>query len=221
MRRRRRVLVLAVAVAVAVAVAGSIVDPASAAAPPTITSAQVRAAKVGWSRFVADNFATPDAVQEPCPLVAADGAVARVQALGLVPSALPFGVALYRDATGAGIIGIVCGNDLTDPQNPPESTSFAVEATLLDGQAVFPQHVLRAAGQGTGITASPELGGEIIARCRTDQFVCVASWHRNGLVVTVKLDGPRTDQSEAQVRQLLIAVAPAVVSNLAAVPSPP
>jgi hypothetical protein len=217
MRRHRRGIVLTLAVAVAVTVA----DGASAAAPPTVTSAQVRAAKVGWSRFVADNFATPDAVQDPCPLLAPDVAVTRVQALGLVPSALPYGVALYRDATGAGIIGIVCGNDLTDAQNPPESTSFAVEATLLDGRAVFPQHVLRAAGQGTGIFASPELGGEVITRCRTDPFLCLASWHRNGLVVTVKLDGPRTEQSEAQALQLLVAVAPTVVANLAAVPPPP
>ena len=55
----------------------------------------------------------------------------------------------------------------------------------------------------------------MFARCR-DQF-CVAGWHSDGLIVAVKLDGPRTPESEAQVRQLLVTVAPQVVANLAAV----
>ncbi len=170
---------------------------------------------------MADNFATPNAVTDPCPLLVSDAATSGVQALGLVPSALPFGVALYRDQTGAGIIGIRCGVDLAAAANPAGSTGFAVEATLLDGQAVFPQYVVRVAGQNTPITPSPELGGETITRCRFQPTVCVASWHNRGLVVTVRLDGPRTDASETQTRQLLATVAPLVVTNLAAVRPPP
>ena len=76
----------------------------------------------------------------------------------------------------------------------------------------------RVAGRDTGIErAAPELGGEMFGRCRNDQQFCVAGWHSDGLIVTVKLDGPRTADSEAQVRQLLVTVAPQVVANLATV----
>jgi hypothetical protein len=59
----------------------------------------------------------------------------------------------------------------------------------------------------------------MFGRCRSDQQFCVAGWHSDGLIVTVKLDGPRTADSEAQVRQLLVTVAPQVVANLATVAS--
>ncbi|MGH9136113.1 MAG: hypothetical protein ACRD0G_03580 [Acidimicrobiales bacterium] len=207
---------LAAVVGLAAGLPSSAVTPPSTAVPAGIPDDDIWAAKVAWSRFVADNFATPDAIHDPCPLLAADAATAHVQALGLVPSALPYGVELYRDATGTGIIGIRCGVDLAEPADPAESTGFAVEVTLLDGQAVFPQYVVRVAGQNTPITPSPELSGDVSGRCRFEPTVCVASWHGDGLVVTVRLDGPRTDESEAQTFQALGAITPEVVANLAA-----
>jgi hypothetical protein len=194
---------------------------APTSAPAPISADAIRAAKIGWTRFVADNFATPNAIADPCPLLTPEAATTRVQALGLVPSALPYGVQLFRDQTGAGIIGIVCGVDLAAAANPAGSTGFAVEVTLLDGQAVFPQYVVRVAGQNTPITPSPELGGDVITRCLVEPTVCVASWHNRGLVVNVRLDGPRTDASEAQTRQLLLTITPEVVANLSAVTPPP
>jgi hypothetical protein len=186
--------------------------------PAAITAAEIRAAKVGWSRFVADNFATPNAILDPCPLMTVDSANAGVAAIGLVPTDLPYGVSLYRDLVGTGIIGITCGADLSEAATPAGATMFAVEVTILDGQAVFPQYVERVAGRNTPIErAAPELGGEMFARCRNDPQFCVAGWHSDGLIVTVKLDGPRTPDSEAHVRRLLVAVAPQVVANLASV----
>lgn len=207
---------LVAAIALAGGSQSAAAPPPSTAVPPGIADDDIRAAKVTWSRFVADNFATPDAIHDPCPLLPTDAATAHVQALGLVPSALPYGVELYRDATGAGIIGIRCGVDLAESADPAESTGFAVEVTLLDGQAVFPQYVVRVAGRNTPITPSPELGGDVSGRCRFEPTVCVASWHGDGMVVTVRLDGPRTDESEAQTFQALGAIAPEVVANLAA-----
>jgi hypothetical protein len=181
-----------------------------------VSEAAIRAAKVGWSRFVADNFATPNAILDPCPLMTVDDANSGVAGLGLTPTDLPYGVLLYRDTVGTGIIGITCGADLSEGASPVGATLFAVEVTILDGQAVFPQYVERVAGLNTPIErAAPELGGEMFARCR-DQF-CVAGWHSDGLIVAVKLDGPRIPESEAQVRQLLVVVAPQVVANLATV----
>ena len=194
--------------------------PSTPAPPSPVTAEAVRAAKVGWSRFVADNFAVPTAVPDPCPLLSAETAAAQVQALGLVPSILPYSASLYRDATGAGIIGIACGVDLATAADPAGSTGLVVEVTLLDGQAVFPQYVVRVVGQNTPIEQSVELGGDLIGRCRNEVPVCVASWHRAGLIVTVRLGGARTDQSEAQVRQTLVVVVPQVLVNLAAVAPP-
>jgi hypothetical protein len=189
--------------------------------PPRIASGAIRAAKVGWSRFVADNFAVPTSVPDPCPLLAADVATGSVAAVGLIPSDLPFTVELYTDWTGGAITGIVCGVDLDRAASPAGATGYAVEATLLDGQVTFPQYVASVQGNNTPIVQSAELGGETVARCRSDPSLCLASWHGNGLVVTVVLEGPRTDESESQVAQLLASVVRRVVANLAAVPVAP
>jgi hypothetical protein len=196
--------------------------PTTTAAPttttsPAPTSAELLAAKVGWSQFVAANFATPNAVLDPCPLAPVETMAAVVSAHGLVPSARPYGVALYRDNVGAGIIGIVCGVDLAASADPAGSTGFAVEVTLLDGQAVFPQYVARVESPDTPIVRSAALGGETAARCRNEPNVCVASWHRDGVVVSVRLDGPRTDASLDQTHRVLLAVVPTVLANLGTV----
>ena len=205
--------------------------PSTSSAPTTITPTTVpepiagtaiRDAKVGVSRFVADNFATPNAILDPCPLLTVDAANAAVAGLGLIPTDVPYGVSLYRDTVGVGIIGITCGADLSAAATPAGATLFAVEVTILDGQAVFPQYVERLGGRNTPIErAAPELGGEMFARCRTEPQVCVAGWHSDGFIVTVKLDGPRTADSETQVRQLLAPIAQQVVVNLASVPPGP
>jgi hypothetical protein len=190
--------------------------------PEPIAAIAIRDAKVGVSRFVADNFATPNAILDPCPLLTVDAANAAVAGLGLIPTDLPFGVSLYRDTVGVGIIGITCGADLSAAATPAGATLFAVEVTILDGQAVFPQYVERLGGRNTPIErAAPELGGEMFARCRNDPQFCVAGWHSDGFIVTVKLDGPRTADSETQVRQLLVPIAQQVVANLASVPPGP
>jgi hypothetical protein len=188
--------------------------PPTTAVPVVIPEEAIRAAKVAWSRFVADNFATPLSIPEPCPLLTAQAATAHVTAAGLVPSVLPYGPSLYRDATGAGIVGIACGVDLARTADPLDSTGLVVEATLLDGQAEFPQYVVRVAGPDTPIVPSSQLGGETAGRCRTQPTVCVASWHGDGLVITVRLDGPRTDASLDQTYRVLLTVVPDVVANL-------
>lgn len=213
------------------AVASFFATPAVASVPPSTTvpappspsgptSEQLRAAKAGWSWFVASNYATPTAVLDPCPLVAVEPVAAAVSEQGLIPSALPYGVELYRDNVGTGVVGIVCGVDLGAAAEPPGSTGLAVEVTLLDGQAVFPQYVSRVLGSDTPIVRSTELGGETAARCRNEPTVCIAVWHRDGMVVTVRLDGPRTDASLDQTHRLLLALVPGVVSSLGTVPAP-
>lgn len=215
---------MAAVVLATLAIGGAATGGVSGAAAPTTTvpapvaEDAIRDAKVGWSRFVSENFATPNAILDPCPLLTVDIANAHVTNLGLVPSDLPYAVSLYRDVVGAGIIGITCGADLSKAASPAGATLFAVEVTVLDGQAVLPQYVERVGGQNTPIEhAVPELGGEMFSRCRNDPQFCVAGWHSDGLIVTVKLDGPRNADSEAHVRHLLVPVAQQVVSNLALV----
>jgi len=189
--------------------------------PPAfvIDATTIRAAKVGWARFVADNFATPTAVPDPCPLLVAESMTGSIAAVGLVATDLPFGVALYDDNVGAGIAGVRCGVDLAKTPTPSGATSYAVEVAVLDGQATFPQYVARVIGNNTPIVQTPELSGETSGRCRNEPRVCVASWHAAGLVVSVRLDGPRTDESPAQTMSVLAAVVPQVIANLGQTPS--
>lgn len=213
----------AIAVAALLVGGGSVSASVAASTPPAgpaIGAEQILDAKIGWSRFVAANFATPTSIPSPCPLLAPEAATAAVTSGGLVASALPAGVWLYRDATGAGIAGIACGNDLAKGNDPGDSTSVVVEATVLDGQAEFPAYVTRLAGNNTPIVQDATLGGQTVSRCRNDPFVCVAAWHHNGLIVAVRLDGPRSDQSETQALTLLTAIVPTVVTNLATVAAP-
>ncbi len=184
---------------------------------PTTSGDAVRAAKLGWTRFVAGNVVAPTAVSEPCPMLSAEAASAAVADVGAVPSALPSGVWLDRRSVGAGIISIACGVDLADASEPAGSTGLVVEATILDGQVGFAAYAEHIAGRDVEVAAAPVLGGEQAGRCRNDPTMCVASWHSDGLVVTVKLDGPRSEASESQAFQLLEAVAPTVLTNLAAV----
>lgn len=210
-------ILAAIAVAAAATALSAPIAASTPPAGPTVETDAVLDAKIGWSRFVAANFATPTSIPFACPLLPPEEASAAVTAAGLVASALPAGVWLYRDATGAGIAGIACGNDLAKGNDPSDSTSVVVEATVLDGQAEFPQYVVRLAGNNTPIVQDATLGGQTVNRCRSDPFICVAAWHRDGLIVTVRLDGPRTDQSEAQALALLTAIVPSVVANLATV----
>lgn len=217
MSRMSRILASVVAVA-ALTVAGSTsVDASVPPAGPAVDTDAVLDAKVGWSRFVAANFATPTSIPFGCPLLPPEEVTAAVVAAGLVASVLPAGVWLYRDGTGAGIAGIGCGNDLAKGNDPSGSTSVVIEVTVLDGQAEFPQYVTRLAGNNTPIVQDVTLGGQTVSRCRSDPFLCVAAWHRDGLIVAVRLDGPRTDQSEGQALAVLTAVVPSVVANLAMV----
>ncbi len=218
-RRAFRGLVLAAAVG---PLAGGLVAPtattaASGSSPSPTAVDAVRAAKVGWTRFVAANVVAPTAISEPCPLLSADEAAASLVDAGAVPSAVPYGVWLDRRSVGAGIISIACGIDLAEASDPPGSTGLVVEVTILDGQVGFAEYAEDIAGRDPEIAGAPVLGGEQAGRCRNEPTMCVATWHADGLVVTVKLDGPRTDASESQAFQLLEAVAPAVLTNLAAV----
>jgi hypothetical protein len=212
---RRSALSVIASVVVSVVSAGSAAHTA-APPPPGPAPEAVRAAKVTWADFVADHFATPTSIAQPCPAIDPTVTAATIGQLGLVPSDLPVTTAIVHDAVGAGIVALACGADLTKSPTPSGATSSSVHVTVLDGQAVFPQYVVRVASNNTPITPSPELGGEMASRCRNDGDVCVATWHSDGLVVTVRHRGPRSDDREAQVRAHLIAVAPQVVANLAA-----
>lgn len=194
--------------------------PPSTAVDLTITDAAILDAKVGWAVFVADNYSTPRVVPTPCPLVTTEMVDSTAGAAGLGVSVLPRTVRLYRDGTGAGIVGVACGPDLAASNDPSDSTSIVVEATVLDGQADFPQYASRFTGSNnTPVVQDPELGGQTVTRCRSDPFLCVAAWHGDGLIIAVRLDGPRTDDSEAQTLTVLRSLVSPVVTNLATGPT--
>ena len=132
--------------------------------------------------------------------------LARELSLRRIPVTV-FEKAATLNPVGAGIISIACGVDLADASEPAGSTGLVVEATILDGQVGFAAYAEHIAGRDVEVAAAPVLGGEQAGHCRNDPTMCVASWHSDGLVVTVKLDGPRIEASESHAFQLLEAVA--------------
>lgn len=185
-------------------------------APPafTATAEAVRAAKLTWVHFVAEQFATPTAISAPCPSITAEQLAVHLQAVGLAPTAKPHGVTLYREGIGAGLVSIRCGVDLSQGSDPAGSTDATVDVTLLDGQADFPAYAQWLTSRGDiALEASP-LGGLEVARCRSGPTHCVASWHFDGLVVTVRLELPASDENLARARDVLHAAVPEVVAAL-------
>lgn len=197
-------------------------DATSEAAEPFVIDADTaRAAKVEWAQFVATHYATPAAIPASCPTVSAEQLAGSLFFNGLTPTDRAHVVSLTRDPVGAGIVNLSCGVDLTRPSSPSGSTDAVVEVTILDGQADYPAYVRRVSGSAdTPIVASP-LGGVEFARCRTEPSRCIASWHSDGLVVTVRLELSRSDENVERARAILHDLVPQAVAgllDLAAVP---
>lgn len=213
-RHRRFAGVLAAALALGAGVSASAAPSDEPAL--VIDGDSVRAAKVEWAQFVATHYPTPAAIAAPCPTVGAEQLAAALTANELAPTERPHVVSLVREPVGAGIVSLSCGVDLTRPANPSGSIDAVVEVTILDGQADYPAYVRRVSGSAeTTIDPSP-LGGVEFARCRTEPSRCIASWHHDGLVVTVRLELSRNDDNAARARAVLHELVPHAIAGLLA-----
>ncbi|CAN5532415.1 hypothetical protein BH24ACT5_BH24ACT5_21990 [soil metagenome] len=173
--------------------------------------------------FSLDNvLAEPDDPDPPCPSITSEEVAFFTQARGWVTNASTYEVdAFYDDSVGDGLPGVNCGPDLIAlVDNPDSARPFAVvvEAASLSETATFDQYV--ASVETSQILAEdvPDIGGRIAGWCRgaSSQRVCVMSWSRSHLLITVALLGP-VAAVEIQVAQtLLVEMVPTIVANLIA-----
>lgn len=178
---------------------------------------QVRQAKVGLSWFVLNHLDRPTRIAQPCPTLPPEAAARHVAALGSVPSVRPYGPAVVVDEqTGSGVAVLRCGNDLSRSPDPAGSVSIAIDVFMLDGQATFDQVAVVLGGNDVVVDASADPAGELAGRCRDGGSQCNWALNVDGLVVIVRAVGLPRDTGEQLTRQLVAAVTPDVIANLAA-----
>lgn len=197
---------------------------AATPAPASFDPVTVRAAKVGWARFVAGHADRPRNVSDPCPTLTPEALGWYLGQLGLTASARDYGAAIVTDsAVGGGVVALRCGVDINAAANPAGSVAVAVDVVLLDGQATFGQYAVRLTGRNDTIVESGPLPGTRLAgRCTNGGRSCSYGLGLSGLVVTVRATGLPADAGDALARQLVAAITPEVVANLQAVrPSTP
>lgn len=191
---------------------------------------EIRQAKIGLTGFVLDHIDRPLRIDGPCPSIPAETAAASVSALGLVPSTREYGAAIVFDGdVGGGLAALRCGVDLARSADPQGSTALSADVTMLDGQATFDQYAVALAGTDVAITdvVVPGLPADgdrpsmrQAARCTNGGRDCVAALSADDLVVTVRLRDLPPDTGEQLARQLVVAVTPEVIANLAGLTAP-
>lgn len=116
---------------------------------------------------------------------------------------------------GTSLLAARCGVDVSASPNPNESTSVSIDAVVLDGVVRFDQYAVWLAGRDVVIAAIYAPVGELAGRCRNGGRTCEYALNVDGLVITVRTNGPAADATEIQTRQLLATMTPEIVTNLA------
>lgn len=189
----------------------------AAAGASTVPPLDVRLAKIGLAEFLVQHVDRPLHITEPCPALRAEAAGWYLDALGLIPSASEYGAAVVFDADiGAGLAGLRCGVDLARAADPPGSVAISFDVAMLDGQATFDQYAVDLDGDDVVITPVADPPGELAGRCTNGGRDCTVAFNVQDLVVTMRLEGLPADTGEQLARQLVVAVTPEIVTNLAA-----
>lgn len=187
---------------------------------PPIAGDAVRRAKVGLSWFLLEHVDRPRNIGVPCPLLSSASLGFYVGQLGLTWSQLAYGVEVAWDTqVGDGLILVRCGVNMTAAADPAGSVSMQLQATMLDGQATFDQYAVRLGGRDVIVAAAPL--GELAGRCSNGGRSCTYALHVDGLVITTQVNGLPAETGPTLTERLVQAVAPEVVTNLAAVAAPP
>lgn len=202
----------------AVATAALMIVPADAGASRVPPLDDVRLAKIGLAEFLAEHVDRPLRITESCPSLSVESANWYLANLGLTPSAGAYGVAVvFADDLGGGVAALRCGNDLSRAADPAGSVSLSVDVAMLDGQATFDQYAVDLDGDDAEITAIAEPPGVLAGRCTNGGRDCTVAFNVEGLVVTVRVKGLPAEIGEQLAQQLVVAVTPEIVTNLAAI----
>lgn len=156
-----------------------------------------------------------------CPMIDSAGLAGAMTAQGLEPNMAGFEVnTLERTDWTAGLAYVSCGVNTggalagTDPTQPPHYAS--IDAYDITGAFTWEQVVASVAASGVAVDAAT--GGDLVGGCSGEMngnVFCARLWHLDGLVIRVSLVGPPASVTVDSTTQLLVALVPTAVTNLA------
>jgi hypothetical protein len=197
------------------------VDRFASLGPAVIDDAIISQASKGVWGFIMNAPLEADGatVSAPCPLMTTDEFGWFMGQQGLSPNLNGWKVSVFFDRNTGGAPGITCGVDTEAHlaqvgQSAPHGA--VIEALALPPTATFNDFVAIAEGAAIIGAGGPDIGGEIAGVCYTgDLAVCIAMWHRGGLVLDAVLAGPTADVTQDRVVSLLSSMIETMVTGLA------
>jgi hypothetical protein len=200
--------------------------PASSAPTPTVTAGQLdtAAAKATLGTFLAANpigtevVAGPGVVP-PCPALGPEPMATAMQQLGLQPNLDPFTVAvLERTDWAAGLAYVTCGANTGGAAAgiPDGVAPHFASVDFYDITGAFTWEQVVATLPGSTPIEDPTTGGQITGGCvDLEATFCARLWHRDGLIVRLSLVAPAGQIDETVTTNLLLALVPQAVTDLA------
>jgi hypothetical protein len=142
-----------------------------------------------------------------------------MQQLGLQPNLDPFTIeVLERTDWAPGILYVSCGANTGGAAAviPPGAAPHFASVDLYDITGRFTwEQVVATLPDGT-VTDDPATGGQVAGSCGDlEATFCAMLWHRDGLIVRLSLVGPAGQIDEAVTTDLLLALVPQAVADLA------
>ena len=158
-------------------------------------------------------------VTAPCPMMDLDEYGWFMGQQGLSPNLNGYAVHIFVEWNVGGAPGIQCGVETEAHlaqvgQGAPHGA--IIEALVLSSSRTFNDVLALAEGAAIIGPGSPEIGGEIGGVCYSgDLAVCIAVWHRSGLVLSTALAGPVADVTQDRAVSLLSSMVETMVAGLA------
>jgi hypothetical protein len=195
-------------------------DASASPRPSVIDEALIERAASGIWRFLlnAPMEEASATVTAPCPLMTTDEFGWFMGEQGLSPNLDGWAVKVFFEWGAGGAPGIKCGVDIESHlaqvgRGAPHGA--IIEALALPTSASFADVLAIAEGAAIIGPGDPQIGGEFGGVCHPGELaICVAMWHRSGLVLNVVLAGPAADVNQTRTVSLLGSMVETIVAGL-------
>lgn len=180
-----------------------------------LTDEAIRLARHGILEFVSIHEDDPYDIADPCPIASEDALRMLLEGHGYTPNVAGWLPNLEWELDNP---TIECGPESADPDRPdPDAQHMAfVIAMELDSAALRFQDLVKKHGATVVARDVATIGGDIAVVCaQRDIGVCIADWHRDGLVISLELWGPANDIAQDPTVEMLASLVPQAVDSLA------
>ena len=201
---------------------GRAADSSATLRPAVVDEAIIERASSGVWGFIVNVPQVEEGsatVTAPCPLMTTDEYGWFMGQQGLSPNLNGWAVNVFFEWNIGGAPGIQCGVDTQahlDQVGQGAPHGAIIEAIVLSSSRTFNDVLALAEGAAIIGAGGPEIGGEIGGACYSgDLAICIAMWHRSGLVLNTVLAGPATDVTQARAVSLLSSMIETMLAGLA------